>query len=86
MESCGAAILFAQSLLKNNLRYTSYIWDGDISSFSDDAVSSKPYVNINIEKLEYVGHVLKQMGTRLCNLRQSQRVKKLMILNLVNLV
>jgi len=76
MESCGAVILFSRSLMKNNLRYTSYIGDGDTSSFSD-VVSSKPYGNINIEKLECVGHVQKRMGTCLRNLRKSQKGKKL---------
>ena len=76
MESCGTVILFAQSLLKNNLRYTLFIGDGNTSSFSD-VVSSKLYGDINIEKLECVGHVQKRMGTRLRNLRQNQRGKKL---------
>ena len=79
-----AVILFSQSIMKNNLRYTSYIGDGDTSSFTDVA-SSKPYDNISIEKLECVGHVQKRMGTRLHNLRQSQKGKKLIDIKLVQI-
>ena len=33
MESAGAIKMFADSVKKHNLRYTSYIGDGDSSSF-----------------------------------------------------
>ena len=73
MESAGAVKMFARSIEKNKLRYTSYIGDGDTSSFND-VINSKPYGdNVVIDKKECVGHVQKRMGTRLRNLRQEKK-------------
>ena len=73
MESAGAVKMFARSINKNNLRYASYIGDGDTSSFND-VVNSKPYGDdVVIDKKECIGHVQKRMGTRLRTLRQSKK-------------
>ena len=57
MESAGACTLFQRSIEKDKLRYTSYIGDGDTSSFSD-VQKLQPYENDTvIEKKECIGHV-----------------------------
>ena len=73
MEGAGAVNMFARSIEKNKLRYTSYIGDGDTSSLNE-VVNSQPYgVDTVINKKECVGHVQKRMGNRLRNLRQSNQ-------------
>lgn len=45
--------------------YTTYVGDGDSSSFTRIA-KEKPYgPNVDIKKEECIGHVKKRMGTRL---------------------
>ena len=57
MESAGACTLFQRSVENDKLRYTSYIGDGDTSSFSD-VQKLQPYENDTvIEKKECIGHV-----------------------------
>ena len=74
MEAAGAVTMFKRSIEKNKLRYTSYIGDGDTSSFSE-VVQSKPYGDdVEIDKKECVGHVQKRMGTRLRTLRINKKV------------
>ena len=52
MEAAGAILMFSRSIKNYGLRYTSYIGDGDTSSFNE-VKSSKPYgEEITIEKLE----------------------------------
>eukprot|EP00794_Sanderia_malayensis_P002423 gene2423-2792_t len=77
MESAGAVMMFRRSIEKHQLRYTSYIGDGDSSSYGDVA-SSQPYgEGIQIEKKECIGHVQKRMASRCRGLRQSLKVVKL---------
>jgi hypothetical protein len=65
MESGGAVQLFGRSLIKHNLRYKTYIGDGDSKSY-ESVVKSQPYGPVFvIVKEECVGHVQKRMGTRL---------------------
>ena len=71
MESAGAVKLFKRSVERHQLRYTSYIGDGDSSSYSD-VVNSHPYgEGVKIDKLECLGHLQKSMGSRCRSLRQS---------------
>ena len=71
MEAAGAVRIFKRSVPQHNLRFTGYIGDGDSNSFSS-VVAAAPYGSeINIEKLECLGHVQKRMGNRLRNLRKS---------------
>ncbi len=49
-----------------------YIGDGDTEAFSK-VVESKPYGEVEIEKLECVGHVQKRLGTRLRNIRKDMK-------------
>ena len=77
MESAGAVAMFKRSIDCHHLRYTSYIGDGDSSSYSDVA-NSQPYGDgVKIEKKECIGHVQKRMGTRCRGLRQSLKGVKL---------
>ncbi|GFU86394.1 uncharacterized protein TNCV_1417461 [Trichonephila clavipes] len=64
MEVEGALRIFNRSEVLHNLRYTQYLGDGDSKAYKA-VLESKPYKDVNIEKLEYVGHVEKRMGTRL---------------------
>ena len=71
MEVAGAVKIFKISVPQHNLGITGYIGDGDSNSFSS-VVAAAPYGSeIKIEKLECLGHVQKQMGNRLRNLRKS---------------
>ncbi len=73
LESAGAITMFKRSVQKHKLRYTSYIGDGDSSSFKA-VEDSKPYEEcVPIVKKECIGHVQKRMGTRCRALRQSKR-------------
>ncbi|GFU54021.1 uncharacterized protein TNCV_246511 [Trichonephila clavipes] len=64
MEVEGALRIFNRSEVLHNLRYTPYLGDGDSKAYKA-VLESKPYKDVNIEKLECVGHVEKRMGTRL---------------------
>ena len=75
MEGAGAVLIWNRSL-NNKLRYVSYIGDGDTSSYAE-VVASKPYDNIDIEKLECIGHVNKRMGSRCRNLIVKSRGSKM---------
>ena len=73
MESSGAVAIFNRSVQKHGLRYIQYVGDGDTSSFKD-VKDSKPYGNdVEIVKLECLGHVQKRMGTRLRDLRKTMK-------------
>ena len=67
MEVTGAKRIFGRSVEKHNLRYTKFLGDGDSKSFP--AVKSI-YPDIEVKKLECVGHVQKRVGTRLRNLKK----------------
>ncbi|GFV89826.1 uncharacterized protein TNCV_4690551 [Trichonephila clavipes] len=64
MEVEGALRIFNRSEVLHNLRYTQYLGDGDSKAYKA-VLEYKPYKDVNIEKLECVGHVEKRMGTRL---------------------
>ena len=71
MECAGAVLVFMRPVEQHQLRYTSYIGDGDSSSYSD-VVNSRPYgEGVKIDKLECLGHVQKPMGSRCRSLRLS---------------
>ena len=68
MESSGAGQLFGRSIQKHQLRYQTFIGDGDSKSYDSD-VKSAPYgPTFLIQKEEFTGHVQKRMGTRLSSL------------------
>ena len=73
MESSGVVKMFERSENKNRLRYTTFIGDGDSSSYSS-VVKAKPYGdNVDIKKGECIGHVQKRVGTRLRNLKKKHK-------------
>ena len=77
MESAGAIQIFKRSVDKFNLQYTKYLGGGDSSSFS--AVNqSHPYgADVEIQKLECIGHIQKRVGGRLRALKLKMRGRKL---------
>ena len=69
--------LFCSSEDKYNLRFTRFIGDGDSKSFRT-VQDAQPYgSDIPVEKIECVGHIQKQMGTRLRNLKKNTGDRKL---------
>ena len=79
METAGALAIFKRSEEKNELQYTSYLGDGDSSAFIS-VQEAHPYgPDIQIEKLECVGHIQKRVGTRLQKLLQDHKGKVLSI-------
>ena len=77
MESAGDIEIFQWSMNNHNLRYNSYIGDGDSSSCKK-VVQSKPYgKTFIINKLKCIGHIQKRLGRRLCTLRQTYKWKRL---------
>ena len=78
MEADIAATLWERSQEKNNLRYTVFVGDGDGASYG--RVSAlKPYrkeLDDAIIKEDCVGHVQKQMGTKLRELKRTWKGRK----------
>lgn len=70
MEVAGVIDMFYQSDFTRNLRYKYYLRDADSAAFPT-VLKEKPYGDERIpEKLEYVLHVRKRMGTRLQKLKE----------------
>ena len=70
MEAEGAKRIFLRSEQHRGLLYTTYVGDGDSSSFSA-VVRQKPYREKVIVKKECVGHVQKGVGSRLRELKNN---------------
>ena len=66
MDGAGAVNMFERAVEKHRLVYNEYLGDDDTSSFKK-VIDAKPYEkqSISTSKLECVGHVQKQLGTRL---------------------
>ena len=64
MEADGILECFLSSVIKRQLRYLTYIGDGDTKSYQN-VVNANPYRGYEIVKAECVGHVQKRVGTRL---------------------
>ena len=71
--SNGILDCFESSVEKRQLRYLTYIGDGDIKSHQN-VVAADPYPGYFIKKAECVGHVQKRVGKRLLNFKSSNRV------------
>lgn len=77
MEVAGANTLCKRSERKLRVRYTKYLGDGNSKGFIS-VLERKPYGdNVEIQKLECVGHVQKRLGSRLRNLKNSFKNVKL---------
>ena len=64
MDVSGVKAMFLRSVSNRNLRYTTYLGDGDSKSHQE-VVNLKPYLDHNIVKEECIGHVQKRVGARL---------------------
>ena len=72
MEPAGFLQLFQQSL-KYNMRFSTFISDGDSKTFSTLS-EAQPYGKDHpVEKKDCVGHVQKRLGTALKNLKTTYR-------------
>ncbi|GFS25936.1 hypothetical protein ElyMa_001700700 [Elysia marginata] len=70
MEPEAAEVMWKQSLELHNIRYTTFVRDGD-SKAHDRVVPQKPCgEEVEIRKEECMNHVEKRMGTALRNLVQ----------------
>lgn len=76
MEAEAAVILWRRSEDDRQLRYTTYIGDGDSKAYNA-VCDASPYGDVPIVKEECVGHVQKRVGTNLRNLKKDLRGKKL---------
>lgn len=76
MEAVGAVRIFSRSEQMRKLKYTQYLGDGDSASFKK-VLEAKPYGDVEVEKLECVGHVQKRCGTRLRKLKKENKGIKL---------
>ena len=76
MEAAGAVGIWQRSLEKHNLRYVDFVGDGDSSSHRD-VVRSDPYGDVEVQKIECVGHIQKRMGGRLRKKKRDLRNTKL---------
>lgn len=75
MEGEIAKEIFSCSVELYNLRYTGFIEDGDTNSFKK-VFDSKPYGDdVEVQKLECVGHVQKRMGKKLRDLKKYAKGK-----------
>lgn len=72
MELTGMVRIFERSEATRGVKYTGYIGDGDAKTFHA-ITEAHPYgSDINISKIECVGHIQKRMGSRLRKLKQSK--------------
>lgn len=79
--SGGMEITAAKEVYKpsnsRGVRYVKYLGDWDSNAFQAVA-HPKPYEDVEISKLECVGHVQKRMGSRLRRLKTKMRCSKLL--------
>ena len=59
METEGAKRVFERSVEKHNLRYVKFLGDGNSKSYQ---TVKNTYPDIEVEKLDYVGHYQKRIG------------------------
>ena len=71
MESNGILECFDSSIEKRQLRYLTYIGDGDTKSHQN--VVADPYPGYSMKKAECVGHVKNRVGKRLLNFKSSNK-------------
>ena len=78
MEPVGVIAVYKRSIEKHGLRYTTYLGDGDSSSFGK-VVESKPHSGVTLKKAECVGHVQKRVGKRLRDIRDKHKGKIIIV-------
>lgn len=62
METVAAVAVCLRSEAKRNVRYVKFLGDGDSKSFSA-VVESRPYGDLQVEKLVCIGHISNRLGT-----------------------
>ena len=72
IESNGTLECFDSSVEKRQLRYLTYIVDGDTKSYQN-VVATHPCPGYSMKKAECVGHVRKRVGKRLLNFTSSNK-------------
>ncbi|XP_014483532.1 PREDICTED: uncharacterized protein LOC106749019 [Dinoponera quadriceps] len=72
MEVNAVCEMFQRSESLHNLKYTSYIGDGDSKTYTG-IVNSSPYGDSIVQKKECIDHVQKRMGTHLRNLKKKTK-------------
>ena len=79
MEAVAAAEIFGRSIEKRQLKYTTFVGDGDSSSFGRvrDAMEKKYGRDYVVQKEECVGHVQKRLGTALRKYKNNMKGQKL---------
>ena len=75
METAGMIKIFERSEEKHKVQYTEFIGDGDSKTFPN-LVKAQPYgPDVEIKKLECIGHVGKRFGTRMRTLKTNMKKK-----------
>jgi hypothetical protein len=79
MEAVSAVDMFTRSIETRKLKYTTFVGDGDSSSFGrvKEALEKKFGTAYEIKKEECVGHVQKRLGTALRKYKNDRKGKKL---------
>lgn len=77
MEVNGMLKIFRRSEEKYKAQYLNYIGDGDTKTFLELKKSHVYGADKELKKVECVGHIQKRMGSRLRELKNSMRGKKL---------
>ena len=79
MEASAAVEMFGRSVEKLHLKYTTFVGDGDSSSFGRvrEAMTAKFGDKYPVVKEECVGHVQKRMGTALRKFKKEMKGRKL---------
>lgn len=74
MEAESVKEMFRRSWEWFQVRYTTYIGDGDTETFKG-LLNDKPYgENCPVKKRECIGHVAKRMGTRLRDVKEKRKL------------
>ena len=74
MKVAGAIEMLKRSIAFHNLRYAGNIGDGDTKAHQR-VIAASPNNNMEIKKLECIGHMQQRLGTRLRNLLREKRTK-----------
>ena len=79
MEKDAAVKMFLRSIAKHNLKYTTYVGDGDSSSYGvvADAVFQKYGPEYLVLKEDCIGHIQKRMGNGLRSYKKGAKGLKL---------
>ena len=75
----AATEIFSRSIEKRQLKYTTFVGDGDSSSFGRvrDAMEAKYGDDCIVQKEECVGHVQKRLGSAIRQYKNSKKGQKL---------